>query len=60
VTEGCVSYHVWVWHGAVAWHSLRDGELGRMEQRLCRPTGQGFGRLAVLLLDHALEKPSTI
>jgi hypothetical protein len=44
----------------VAWHSLRDGELGRMEQRLCRPTGQGFGRLAVLLLDHALEKPSTI
>jgi hypothetical protein len=38
----------------------KEGESGRMEQRLCRPTEQGFGRLAVLLLDHGMEKPSTI
>jgi hypothetical protein len=51
--EGQVSHHVWVWCRAVAWHSLRGGEP-------CRPTGQGFGRPAVLLLDSGVEKPSTI
>jgi hypothetical protein len=50
----------WVQRGAVAWHSLRCGEPGRMEQWLCSPTGQGFGRLAVLVLDHGVKKPSTI
>jgi hypothetical protein len=28
--------------------------------QLCGPTGRGFGRLAVLLLDHGVVKPSTI
>jgi hypothetical protein len=45
---------------AVAWHSLRVREPGRMEQQLCRPMGQGFSRPAVLLLDHGMEKPSMI
>jgi hypothetical protein len=31
-----------------------------MEQQLCRPIGQGFGRPAVFLLDHGVEKPSMI
>jgi hypothetical protein len=39
---------------------LRDREPGRMEQQLCRPTGWSFGRLAVLLLDHGMEKPFMI
>jgi hypothetical protein len=51
--EGQVSHRVWVWHRAVAWHSLRGGEL-------CRPMGWGFCRPAVLLLDSGVEKPSTI
>jgi hypothetical protein len=59
VAEGRVSRHVWV-RTAVAWHSLSGGEPSRMEQRLCSPMGQGFGRLAVLLLDHGVVKPSTI
>jgi hypothetical protein len=54
VAEGRVFWHVWVWC------SLRGGDPGRMEQQLCRPMGWGFGRLAVLLLDHGVEKPSTI
>jgi hypothetical protein len=37
--EGWVSRHVWFWHGAVTWHSLRGGEPSRPEQQLCRPTG---------------------
>jgi hypothetical protein len=32
------------------------GEPGRMEQRLCRPTGRGFGP-AVLVLDRGVVKP---
>jgi hypothetical protein len=60
VAEEQVSCHVWVWHRAVAWCSLRGGELGRTEQQLCRPTGQGFGRSAVLLLDPGVVKPSMI
>jgi hypothetical protein len=59
MAEGQVSRCVWVWHRVVAWHSLRGGENGRMEQRLCRPMGQGFDRLAVLILDHGVMKPST-
>jgi hypothetical protein len=51
---------LWVWCGAVAWHSPRGGEPGRMEQWLCRPMGREFGRLAVLILDRGMEKPSTI
>jgi hypothetical protein len=31
-----------------------------MQQRFCRPIEQGFGRLAVLLLDGGMEKSSTI
>jgi hypothetical protein len=31
-----------------------------MEQQLFRLTGQGFGRLAVVLLDCGVEKPSMI
>jgi hypothetical protein len=58
--EGQVFHHVWVWCGAVACSSLRGGETGRMEQQLCRPMGWGFGRLAVLVLDHGVEKPSMI
>jgi hypothetical protein len=60
MAEGGVSCHVWVWRRAMAWHSPRSGELGRMEQWLCRPMGQGFGRLAVLLLDCGVEKSSMI
>jgi hypothetical protein len=51
---------VWVWCGAVARRSPRDGEPGRTEQRLCRPTRGEFGRLAVLLLDHGVEMPPMI
>jgi hypothetical protein len=54
------SCHAWVRCGAVAWSSLKGREASRREQRLCRPTGWGFGRTAVLLLDHGVEKPSTI
>jgi hypothetical protein len=60
MAEGWVSHHVWDWCGAVAWHSPRGREPGRMEQQLCRPMGQGFGRPAILLLDHGMEKPYTI
>jgi hypothetical protein len=58
--KGWVSHCVWVWNRAMAWHSPGSGELGRMEQWLCRPTGQGFGRRAVLISDHGVVKPSTI
>jgi hypothetical protein len=57
--KGQVSHLVWVWNRAVAWHSLRGRKSGRMEQRLCRPMGQGFGRPAVLLLDRGVVKTST-
>jgi hypothetical protein len=51
---------VWVWNRAVAWHSQRGRKPGKMEQRLCRPTGPGFGKPAVLILDHGMVKPSMI
>jgi hypothetical protein len=60
VAEGWISCHVWIWHEALAWHSLRGSETSRMEQRFCRPMGWGFGRLAVLLLDCGMEKTYTI
>jgi hypothetical protein len=50
----------WVWHEPVALSGPSRGEPSRMEQWLCRPTGQGFGRPAMLLLDHGVEKPSMI
>jgi hypothetical protein len=34
--------------------------LAEPEQWLCRCTGQGFGRPALLLLDGGMEKPSTV
>jgi hypothetical protein len=49
---------VWIQCGAVAWCRLRGGEPSGAEQQLCRPTGWGLGRLAVLLLDCGMEKPS--
>jgi hypothetical protein len=54
------SRHAWFHCRAVVWRSLRVREPGRMEQQLCRPMGWGFGSPAVLLLDHGMEKPSTI
>jgi hypothetical protein len=54
------SCHVWVWCRAVAQCSLSGGKPSRTEQQLCRPTGQGFGRPAVLLLDYGVEKSSSI
>jgi hypothetical protein len=60
MAEGQLSCHVWVWNRAVAWYSLRGGEPSRMELQLCRPIGQGFGRLSVLSLDHGVVKPFTI
>jgi hypothetical protein len=50
----------WIHWGSVVWCHPRGGKPGRMEQQLWRPTGWGFGRPAVLLLDHCVEKPSTI
>jgi hypothetical protein len=58
--EGWVSCCVCVWIRAVAWHSQRGREPGRMEQRLCRTMGWGFGSPALLLLDHGVVKPSKI
>jgi hypothetical protein len=58
--EGQVSHRVWVCCRAVAWCSPSGGEPCRMEQQLCRPVGQGFGRLAILLLDRGMEKTSPI
>jgi hypothetical protein len=49
----------WVWCRPRAGHCLRGGEPGREEQQLLRPMGWGLGRLAVLLVDHGLEKPFT-
>jgi hypothetical protein len=60
MAEQQVSLRVWVWCGAMAWHSSRVREPGRMERRLCRPMGQGFGRPAIVLLDRGMEKPSVI
>jgi hypothetical protein len=51
---------VWVWCRAMAWHSPRSRDPSRTEQWLCRSMGWRFGRLAVLLLDHGMEKPSMI
>jgi hypothetical protein len=45
------SGHAGVWRSAVAWLSLRGGEPGRTEQKLCRPKGRRFNRPTVLLLD---------
>jgi hypothetical protein len=50
----------WIQVRVVAQHSPRGREPGRAEQQLCRPMGQENGRPAVLLLDHGMEKPSTI
>jgi hypothetical protein len=60
MAEGQVSHHEWVSCGVLVWRSPRGREPGRMEQQLCRTTGWEFGRLAVLLLDCGVEKPSTI
>jgi hypothetical protein len=43
----------WIRHGAVAQHSPREGESRGAEHWLCRPTGLGLGRPAVILLDVA-------
>jgi hypothetical protein len=58
--EGRVSCCVWVWNRVVAWHIQRGREPSRTEQWLCRPMGWGFGRLAVLILDCGVVKPSTV
>jgi hypothetical protein len=50
----------WIQRGAVARRSPRGGEPGRVEELLCRATRWGLGRLNVLLLDHEVEKLSTI
>jgi hypothetical protein len=60
VAEERVSHHVWVWNRAVAWHSTRGKEPLRTGQRLCSPMELELGRLAVLILDCGVVKPSTI
>jgi hypothetical protein len=50
----------WIWCGAGSRCDQRGGEPGRAEKQLCRPMGQGLGRLAILLVDRGVEKPSTI
>jgi hypothetical protein len=56
---------MWIWPGArgilvVTVHEssaeLWGGEPGGVKQQLCRLTGQGFGKPAVLLLDCGVEK----
>jgi hypothetical protein len=39
---------------------VHHGEHCGAEQWLYRPMGHGLGRPALLLLDHGVEKPSTI
>jgi hypothetical protein len=60
MAEGWVSHSVWAWHRAVASLSQRGRKPGRTEQQPCRPTGQGFGRPAVRILDCGVVKTSTI
>jgi hypothetical protein len=50
----------WIRHRAVARCSPRGREPSGAEQQLCRPMGWELGRLAVLLLDRGMEKPSMI
>jgi hypothetical protein len=51
-------------HRSGTWLGLsghpKNREPGRAEQQLCSLIGQGLGRLAVLLLDSGVEKPSRI
>jgi hypothetical protein len=47
-------------HGAGAWWSQRDREPGEVEQQIHRLMVWGLGLMAVLLVDHGVEKPSTI
>jgi hypothetical protein len=47
-------------HRPGAWQGQRCGEPSGAEQLLCRPMKQGLGGLAVLLVDHGMEKPFTI
>jgi hypothetical protein len=46
----------WSWVPAL----LQGQRASGVEQHLCRPKGQGLDRLAVLLLDRGIEKPSMI
>jgi hypothetical protein len=50
----------WIWCRARAQHGLKGGEPGQAELQLCSPTEWGLGRLAVLLLDCGVEKPSRV
>jgi hypothetical protein len=66
-----VPWEAGVWHGlrggelavscgAEAWQDLRGREPGRLEHLLQGLMGWGLGRPAVLLVDHGVEKPSTL